>query len=115
MRKVVMKMDIADTFGELYKLNFILDEGRKGNHLLFNLEMIRLTFRDEHDSLLDLFEGRIEEINDVLNDLLLLDNFEEKKQYLQSLDNELQKAMIFGYFQLLDGQINDEIVEPTVH
>lgn len=108
-------MDLGEGFGELHMLNFILDEGRKGNHLLFHSDMIRQTFCEDEAVLIELFEVQLEEINEVVNDLFLLENFEEKRNYLKTLECDLQKALIFGYFQLLDGQINDELNEPTVH
>ena len=110
-----LKLTIEQTFNEISKFQFILTEGRKGNHLLFEPDTIRLAFRKDQGDLADLFEKEIERINEVLNHIFSLSTFEEKRSYLRTLPRDLQYAMVFGYFQLLDGQIEGESNEQTIH
>ena len=110
------RISLEETLQEISKFHFILSEGRKGNHLLFNPEIIRITFTRDEGDLFDLFEQKLDKINDVLNHSFSLKSFEEKRAYLSSLPTDLQCALVFGYFQLLDGQLIEEDEEPiTVH
>jgi len=106
-------MTINQTLHEIAKFQFILSEGRKGNHLLFSSEMIRGAFQKDSEQLRALFQTKLDEINAALNHTFSLQTFEEKRTYIGSLPEEIQHAMIFGYFQLLEG--NPETPEHSVH
>ena len=96
-------MSVEQTLHEIAKFHFILEEGRKGNHLLFNPEMIRETFAKDQTVLLRLFQEKLSEINQALNHSFGLATFEEKRAYIASLPLDVQHALVFGYFQLLEG------------
>lgn len=96
------KTSLEKTLQEISKFHFILDEGRKGNHLLFSPELIRVTFSKDANELSSIFEKNIEHINVALNETFERKTFEEKRLYLESLSPELQSALVFGYFQLLE-------------
>ena len=94
---------IQQTLHEIAKFHFILSEGRKGNHLLFSPEKIREAFSKNPEELKKLFQDKLDEINNALNQTFCLNTFEEKRKFLDTLTPEIQDAMIFGYFQLIDG------------
>lgn len=100
-------MSMNQTMREISKFQFILSEGRKGNHLLFTPEMIRTTFSKNQEQLLEVFQSRLDEINRVLNETFMIKSFEEKSAYIKSLPEEIQSALVYGYFQLLEGQEQD--------
>jgi hypothetical protein len=108
------KLTVDKTLHEIAKFQFILEEGRKGNHLLFKSEAIRLTFSKDQAELLRLFREKLDEINLALNKSLTFESFEEKRDYISSLPDEIQQAMIFGYFKLLEAE-EDEPAERTLH
>jgi hypothetical protein len=95
--------NIDRTLREIAKFQFVLSEGRKGNHLLFDQEKIRGTFVKEPAELAQLFQNKLDEINAALNQTFQFETFEEKRTFINSLPEDIQQAMIFGYFQLLDG------------
>jgi hypothetical protein len=97
------KMTLEQTLHEIAKFHFLIAEGKKGNHWLFSHEMIRDTFTKQHDELLKLFQEKLNEINQALNQTFSLPTFEEKRNFIQSLPRETQDALIYGYFQLLEG------------
>lgn len=108
-------MSVEQTLHEIAKFHFILEEGRKGHHLLFNPEMIRCTFERDQAELLCLFQDKLGEINQALNHSFSLQTFEEKRDYIASLPVEVQHALIFGYFQLLEGNKATEPEERILH
>lgn len=114
MKETNSKLSFKKTLKEIAKFHFILDEGRKGHHLLFTPEMIRETFSHETGELMTTFQTRIDDINRVLNHTFMLPTFEEKGKYIETLAPELQSALVYGYFQLLDA--NEEgVTTATVH
>ncbi len=114
MRDVHEKLTLDTTMHEIAKFHFVLAEGRKGNHLLFDAETIRGTFTRQSEELTALLQTRIEEVNAALNQTFALATFEEKRKYIGSLAQDLQHAMIFGYFQILDG-LENQSGERSVH
>ncbi|MEZ4704835.1 MAG: hypothetical protein R3A11_06575 [Bdellovibrionota bacterium] len=97
-------LGIEETLREISKFHFILEEGQKGLHILFSPEMIRETFSSENTDLSDLFHDNLEEINQAINESFNFDTIEEKRDYFASLTKDLQKALVYGYFQLIEGQ-----------
>lgn len=98
-------MTFENTLREISKFHFILSEGRKGNHLLFSPQIIRQTFEKNQVELAKSFEENLERINDILNHTFSIQSFEEKREYLGALPLDLQCTIVFGYFQLLDGEL----------
>ena len=96
-------MSIQQTLHEIAKFHFILSEGKKGNHLLFSPETIRQAFEKNPEDLKRMFQDKLDDINSALNHTFSLSTFEEKRGYLASLSPEIQHAMVFGYFQLIEG------------
>jgi ketosteroid isomerase-like protein len=92
---------------EVSKFYLILSEGEKGHHILFSPEMIRMTFEKESDELSKLFHDNLEEINRVLNESMLIKNLDEKQDLIASQSEDLQRALVYGYFQLLEGQLGN--------
>jgi hypothetical protein len=105
----LLKMTVQQTLHEIAKFNFILEQGRKGNHLLFSSEIIRGAFSKSQPELMSLFQAKLDDINGALNQTFALSSFEEKRNYIDSLPPDVQHAMVFGYFQLLEG--TNETVE----
>ena len=112
--KDTAKMSFKRTLSEIAKFHFILDEGRKGHHLLFSPEMIRSTFERSTSDLMASFQSHIDEINDALNETFRLPTFEEKGRYIETLSPEIQSALVYGYFQLLE-QPSEADEPPMVH
>ncbi len=103
-----VKMNLESTLSEIAKFQFILSEGRKGHHLLFDHESIKDAFKHKPEELMHTFETKLNEINEVLNEVFALKTFEQKRAYINTLSNEIKNALVYGYFQLLDGRIQGQ-------
>ena len=90
----------------------ILSEGERGHHILFSPEMIRMTFEKDSSELSKLFHDNIDEINRVLNQSMIFNTLDEKKDLIAAQTEDMQRALVYGYFQLLDGQLSED---PTIH
>lgn len=98
---------------EFRKLEFIIESGRRGSHLLFTPSMIQQCFTYEEKELNSMLESNFAEINDVINDTLYFPTFEEKRDYIQSLPDPIRNALIFGYFELIGGNLLEN--RPSLH
>lgn len=98
---------------EILYFHKILQAGQKGHHLLFSPEMIRLTFDQGAENLSELFENQLEDINRVINESFNYDTLEEKQDFFASQPEALQRALVYGYFQLIEGQLAQE--GKTIH
>ena len=97
-------MSVDQAMKEVSKFYLILSEGERGHHLLFTPEMIRKTFEKDATELSKLFHDNLDEINRVLNESMVMKDLEEKQDLIASQSDDLQKALVYGYFQLLEGQ-----------
>ena len=96
-----------DMLGEVFRFHALLEEGKRGHHILFKPEMIRMAFEHPHDELVDLVENQIDDINRVINESFDYDSLEDKQNFFASQPRELQKALVYGYFQLIESQMTD--------
>lgn len=90
---------------EMRKLEFILDSGERGNHLLFTPHMIHECYNNGEAQLNNLLEDNFDRIHEIINDTLFLQSFEEKRDYIRTLPNHLRHALIYGYFELIGGNL----------
>lgn len=97
---------------EVANFYLILAEGQRGHHMLFSPEMIYMTFEKDPRELAKLFHDHLDEINRVLNQSMIAKTLEEKKQLIESLPQDVQQGLVYGYFQLLEGHRSDK---PTLH
>ena len=97
---------------EMRKLEYIIDSGTCGDHLLYTHNMIHDCFRANDEAQLNsLLETNFERINEIINDTLFLPSFEEKRDYIQTLPEHLRHALIYGYFELIGGNIRSGSVQ----
>lgn len=97
---------------EVSRFFTILSEGERGHHLLFSPEMIRMTFEKDSGELSKLFHDNIDEINRVLNQSMIFKTLDEKIDLIESQPLDMQRALVYGYFQLLEGHRSED---PTLH
>jgi ketosteroid isomerase-like protein len=95
---------IEQAMREVSKFYLILSEGERGHHLLFTPEMIRMTFEKDVSELSKLFNDNLDEINRVLNQSMVAPGLDAKKDLIAAQSEDLQRALVYGYFQLLEGQ-----------
>ena len=94
------------------RFHLILNEGARGHHVLFSPEMIRMTFEKDPQELSRLFHDNMDEINRVLNESMIYASLDQKKDIIEKLPTDIQRALVYGYFQLLD---TNQTKAPILH
>ena len=92
---------------------FLIEEGLKGNHLLFSRERICEAFSRSPGTLDHLLQSRRDAINEVVGTLLSQPNLEEGREYVSGLARDDQHILILLYFQLVDSLLLRR--NPIVH
>lgn len=90
-------------------LHFVFDRGLAGQHLLFDMSLIRETFDDgatEGDALPDGLDERnidwSDRVGRALRHIAALPSMDEQRQFVTALPRALQHRLCFHYFALLD-------------
>jgi hypothetical protein len=86
-------------------LEYILDLGMKGKHLLFENQIIREAFQKNNEELADLGSERVGELRRVLREIFQIPDLEGKKDYISTLPEDTQHVLIFLYFQIVEKNV----------
>ena len=83
-------------------MNYIMERGLAGDHILFDRTLIRSTF--SHLALEDLDRGEegFERVSETLHTLARLGSVRENREFISRLPRTLQELLCFHYFQLLE-------------
>jgi len=92
---------------------FLIEEGLKGNHLLFSKERIIEAFSRSPGTLEHLLQSRRDAINEAVGTLLSQPNLEEGREYVLGLARDDQHILILLYFHLVDSLLRRR--KPVVH
>jgi len=86
-------------------LDYVISQGVKGNHVLFDVEIIRRAFEKGHTQLASLGVERVKEVREALRDIFDIPGVDDKRDYIQRLPEEVQHILVFLYFQILEKNI----------
>jgi len=86
-------------------LDYIINQGLKGNHILFDNEQIRKAFSRQGDALAELGAKRIQEVRDALREIFAIPGMDEKREFIAQLPEEIQSILVLLYFQILEKNI----------
>ncbi len=83
-------------------LEYMIQLGANGNHVLFENERIKQAFRKREEELADIGNESMSEVREAINYVLQIPDFEGKKDYIRSLQPEIQDVLIYLYFQMIE-------------
>lgn len=108
------KSYVAVTPDIMESLDQIFESGTRGTHLLFSNNMIREAFnRNLPEELLS--DADIsDQVQQALNDLIDVENLDERQEYIESLDPKTRDILVHLYFGFLEKYMLDEEQVPEV-
>jgi hypothetical protein len=83
-------------------LQYLIEMGMKGSHVLFTPEEIKQAFNRDINELLNVDNKTIIEVNKAIQDVMEIKDIEDKKDYLKGLNPLLRDIIIHLYFQMID-------------
>ncbi len=101
-----MAIKFEDTFEVEYSpLEYVFNLGSRGNHVLFDNDRIRDAFSKTDVELSALGAEMAREVREAINEVLSIPDFEDKKDFIESLPKEVQDVIIYLYFQMIEKTI----------
>ncbi|HUT53554.1 MAG TPA: hypothetical protein VM658_09200 [bacterium] len=101
---MVIEFDESQEF-DMSPLEYVLQLGAHGNHVLFENDRIREAFAKKEDELADLGSEHVFQVRQAIREVLAIPEFEGKKQFISSLPRDIQHVLIFLYFQMIEKSI----------
>jgi hypothetical protein len=101
---MVMEFDESQEL-DMSPLEYVIQLGAHGNHVLFENERIREAFAKKEEELADLGSEHVLQVRQAIRDVLAIPEFEGKKQYISALPQDIQHVLIFLYFQMIEKSI----------
>ena len=93
--------DVTDP--DLSPLEYLINLGVQGNHVLFENERIREAFEKQvKDEMAELDSEVMAEVKEAVNTVLTIPEFEGKKDYISTLPLDVQDVLIYLYFQMVE-------------
>jgi hypothetical protein len=90
---------------EITPLEYVIQLGAHGNHVLFDTDRIREAFSKKEEELADLGSELVLQVRQAIREVLAIPEFEGKKHYISSLPRDVQHVLIFLYFQMIEKSI----------
>ena len=103
-----MKPYISVTAEILESLDKIMHSGLRGTHLLFSNRMIREAFSREDPLELISDEDLADRVQEALTDILDIEDFEDRQEYIELLDKNIRDILVHLYFGFLDRYMDED-------
>jgi len=94
--------------GNMAWLQYVIEQGRRGHHVLFEPEEIRRAFRSDTKDLSELEPDEISAINKTVNKIVRSADPEAQREVIRDLRDDLRDLLVLLYFQIIDGNIAGE-------
>ena len=96
-------MVLMGDFGENRQmLEYLIEMGIKGNHVLFEANDIRRAFARDVSELVDIDSRTVREVNVAIQKILEIHDIEDKRDFFHELNPRLQDILIHLYFQMIE-------------
>jgi hypothetical protein len=90
---------------QLEQMEYLLSQSAQGFHLLFDQSSVRKILSQPTESM-DFFTfANLNKIQHILGEFLKKKTFNEKKQYLESLEPDNYELLVRSYFNIVDNTV----------
>lgn len=83
-------------------LQYLIEMGAQGNHVLFEAGDIRRAFKRDMDELAEIDSNTVGEVNKAIQQMIEIEEIDDKRDFFQELKPLLQDILIHLYFQMID-------------
>lgn len=87
---------------QLNTVEYLIQQSAQGNHILFDLDVVRHVFSIK-TSPMD--EDEVKEIESHIEKLITLETFEKQKAYIEALPEETLYRVIKTYFNIVENNL----------
>ncbi len=93
---------ITITQNQLMTVEYLIQQSAQGNHILFDLELVRKSFSLRSSPMSD---AEIREVESHIETLISLDTLEKQKAYVQALPEDVLYRVIKTYFNIVENNL----------
>jgi hypothetical protein len=87
---------------QLNTVEYLIQQSAQGNHILFDLDLVRKVFSIKTDPM---SETQAREVESHIETLITLDTFEKQKAYVEALSEEVLYRVIKTYFNIVENNL----------
>jgi hypothetical protein len=87
---------------QLDTVEYLIQQSAQGNHILFDLDLVRKVFSIKTDPM---SEAQAREVESHIETLITLDTFEKQKAYVEALPEEVLYRVIKTYFNIVENNM----------
>ena len=87
---------------QLDTVEYLIQQSAQGNHVLFDLDLVRKVFSIKTDPM---SEAQAREVESHIETLITLDTFEKQKAYVEALHEEVLYRVIKTYFNIVENNM----------
>jgi hypothetical protein len=96
LRMITINQNQLDT------VEYLIQQSAQGNHILFDLDLVRKVFSIKTDPM---SEAQAREVESHIETLITLDTFEKQKAYVEALPEEVLYRVIKTYFNIVENNM----------
>jgi len=94
-------------------LEYLIELGQRGNHVLFDTDTIKKAFAREANDLSGINQKKVAEVNRAIRDIVMIQGLDSKRDFIRELPDDVQDVIVHLYFQMIDRSLATD--EQTKH
>jgi len=87
---------------QLQQVEYLINQSKKGNHILFEPKVVRQVFQNQNKAVSDKDAYSVEHH---IEQLIVLPSLRKKKAYLKMLDSQTYQLVVRTYFNIVENNI----------
>ena len=87
---------------QLYTVEYLIEQSAQGNHVLFELDLVRRVFTNP---LKPMDENEAYEVEHHIEKLIAIDGLEKQKAYVEQLPQDVLYRVIKTYFNIVENSL----------
>ena len=94
---------ITVTQEQLDTVQYLINQSTQGNHILFDLDLVRRVFT--HPTLIPMKESEAYEVEHHIEKLISMEGYGKQKAYIENLPEETLYRVIKTYFNIVENSL----------
>ena len=97
-----------ETDGSDSGLEYLIELGQRGNHVLFDTDVIKKAFARDLTDLSGIDQSKVAEVNRAIRDIVMVQGLEAKRDFIRELPSDVQDVIVHLYFQMIDRSLSSK-------
>lgn len=94
---------------QLHQVEYLIEQSKQGNHVLFDTETVRRVFANYKNRLQRFTEEEAYTVEHHIERLISQPSLAEKHAYLEALDRETYECVVRTYFNIVENNLYENV------